>query len=239
MMNSFFYLFKGFGMLTRRGLRRYVIVPFIVNILVFIGLIWFGAHYFEKLTNWIVSFLPGWLAWLSVFLWVLFAFASLIIIIYTFTLIANLIASPFNALLSEKVEFMVTGKKIESSGGTWSLVKDIPRSLLRQLQYILYYLLRAILVLVLFIIPVVNVIATPFWFALNAWMMSVQYMDYPMDNHRVTFKTMRRQLAAKRVENFSFGSAVMLVSMIPIVNFAVMPAAVIGATLMWCDHYRH
>jgi len=65
----------------------------------------------------------------------------------------------------------------------------------------------------------------------------LQYLDYPMDNHRLEFKVIRKKLANKKLNNLSFGSAVMLVSMLPILNFLVMPAAVIGATILWTKEY--
>ncbi len=109
--------------------------------------------------------------------------------------------------------------------------------IMRQLHYIGYFLLCSIGVLVLFFIPGVNILVTPVWYILSAWMMTVQYIDYPMDNHRVNFKDMRRLLAQKRGVNLSFGALVMIASMIPIVNFIVIPAAVAGATKLWLHEY--
>lgn len=232
------YFLKGVQMLTQKGLRRFVVIPFIVNVVLFAGLFYLGIHYFSDVTRWIETLLPSWLDWLTWLLWILFVIAAIIIITYTFTIIANIVAAPFNGMLSEKVEKMLTGDEQITEGG-WSIIyKDIPRSIKRALQFVIYYLPRAILALILFFIPVVQIAATPVWFLLNAWMMTVQYMDYPMDNHRISFGDMRNLLGQKRAVNLSFGSIVMFATMIPVVNFIVMPAAVIGATLLWVDEYR-
>jgi len=74
------------------------------------------------------------------------------------------------------------------------------------------------------------------WFVFSAWMMAMQYIDYPMDNHRTTFDDMRKYLKTHRGISFGFGCAVMIAAMIPGVNFFVMPAAVAGATLMWVEN---
>ena len=66
-------------------------------------------------------------------------------------------------------------------------------------------------------------------------MMAVQYCDYPFDNHKVPFKTMRRTLNESRSNSFSFGIMVSVFSMIPVVNFLVMPVAICGATKMWVE----
>jgi CysZ protein len=69
-------------------------------------------------------------------------------------------------------------------------------------------------------------------------MMTIQYVDYPFDNHKVPFPEMRDALKQKRGQALSFGAVVMLLTMVPIINLFVMPIAVCGATAMWVDHYR-
>ncbi|WP_371440265.1 EI24 domain-containing protein [Candidatus Coxiella mudrowiae] len=86
------------------------------------------------------------------------------------------------------MEKLETEKDPASSGEC--ILKDIPLAFKRQVQFIFYYLPRAILVLILFFILLMQVIAAPLWFLSNAWMMTVQYMDYPMDNHCVLFREM-------------------------------------------------
>lgn len=231
------YFLKGLQSLWKPGIRRYVIVPFFINLILFASMIALGIHWFSEFTAWINHLLPTWLHWLNWLLWLLFIFSVFIIMTYTFTLIANFIATPFNSVLSEKVE-KLTGKEINSNKGDVSaVIKAIPRDLKRQLQFIGYYLLRALVCLILFFIPIVQIAAGVIWFLFNAWMMTVQYTDYPMDNHDISFLKMRRMLTQKRSVNLGFGCAVMACSLIPIVNFIVMPAAVIGATYLWVDQY--
>lgn len=70
-------------------------------------------------------------------------------------------------------------------------------------------------------------------------MMAIQYCDYPFDNHKVPFETMRDDLKTKRGKCLSFGALVTLFTMTPILNLFVMPIAVCGATAMWVDVYRN
>lgn len=231
------YFIHGFYWLNKKGIRPYVVIPLIINIIVFSLMLWLAIHWFGLFTHWLDSFLPSWLLWLNWILWVLFVFAFIIVMTYTFTLIANLVSLPFNSFLSEKVEFLMTGKKLEFIG--WKrILKEIGRLIKRQIQIIIYYLLRAIVCLILFFIPFIQVAAGPIWFLFTGWMMSIQYVDYPMDNHRIDFAEMRRQMNMKKGVNLGFGCAVMFATMIPILNFFVMPAAVIGATLLWVEQYR-
>jgi len=80
---------------------------------------------------------------------------------------------------------------------------------------------------------VANVVVSVLWVLFSAWMMTVQYMDYPMANHQLFFKEQRARLRKRPLLAWSFGGLVMLCTLLPVVNFIVMPAAVAGATAIW------
>ena len=93
--------------------------------------------------------------------------------------------------------------------------------------------------LIFFIIYwILPVIGQVLWFLFLAWMMAVQYKDYPFDNHKINFDEMRQALKQKQGLSYGFGITTALFSMIPIVNLVVMPVAICGATALWVDHYR-
>src|SRR3990172_12140527 len=103
------YVFRGYGLITRPGLRRFVVAPLLVNMLIFASLLWLGIDQFGNLMDLLLpSGESRWAVLARFALWLLFAAAALLIIIFTFTLLANLVAAPFNGLLSEKVEEQVT-----------------------------------------------------------------------------------------------------------------------------------
>ena len=99
----------------------------------------------------------------------------------------------------------------------------------------LMYVPMALAVLILTIIPVFNAFAPLGWFLLGAWMMSLQFVDYPLDNHRLPFREVCDACAERRLSTIGFGAAVALFTGIPLLNLVVIPAAVIGATLLWCE----
>ena len=70
-------------------------------------------------------------------------------------------------------------------------IKDIPRIIARQLAILVYYFPRAIIILILFFIPFLATIASPIWFLFHAWMMTLTYIDYPTDNHRIPMSEVR------------------------------------------------
>ncbi|MBE9526334.1 MAG: EI24 domain-containing protein, partial [Proteobacteria bacterium] len=66
---------------------------------------------------------------------------------------------------------------------------------------------------------------------------SLEYMDYPMGNHKLKFSEQRTLQKKKRFFSLGFGGVTMGASMIPFVNFIIMPTAVIAATMIWVDQY--
>lgn len=228
------YLLRGFSLLNRSGVRRYVIVPLLINIVLFAALLTFAGHSFGNLIDHLLPQLPHWLTWLSWLLWLLFALTAVILIFFLFTLIANLIASPFNAYLAEAVEYRLTGHKPDSG---LSLLGEIRHAVLSELRKYAYYLLWMVPLLVAFLIPGLNLIAPFLWALFGAWMLAVQYADYPMGNHGLGFPEQRKVLREKRWLSLGFGGATMLATLIPVVNFLVMPAAVAGATALWIERW--
>ena len=227
------YLLRGLSLITKPGLRRFVFIPLLINILIFSLLIWLGVDQFEVLMD---RFLPAddsWLAWLRWLLWPLFAIALVLVVFYTFTVIANLLASPFNGLLAEQVERHLGGELPNQSGGFKQLAKDFLPALASEVRKTGYFLLRAIPLLILFLIPGLNIAAPFLWLLFSAWFLALEYGDYPMANHGLLFKEQHQRLRRARYTALAFGGSLTLLMMVPILNFVAMPAAVAGATVFW------
>jgi CysZ protein len=232
------YLLRGVRLLARPGLRRFVLVPLLVNILVFSGAIWAGVAAFEGFVTWMEARVPSWLQWLEWLLWPLFVLTLLVLVFYSFGLVANLIAAPFNALLAEKVELHLTGRPLSDGGGFAKAMRELVPTLVDEVRKVLYSLLWAVPFLILFLIPGVNLAAPVLWFLYTAWMLALQYVDYPMGNHGFKFSAMRSGLRKRRLLGLGFGAAAAGMTLIPVLNFIVMPSAVAGATALWVGELR-
>jgi CysZ protein len=222
-------------MLSHPKLRLFVIIPLMVNILIFGSLIGIGFGYLSALMESLLLAIPDWLGFIEWILWPLIGITVSLITGYLFTAVALIIASPFNALLAEKAEELVTGRPVDALEGLGAALLALPRGMLRELSKLLYYVPMAIFVLVVSFIPGINAVAPVLWFLLGAWMMSIQFVDYPMDNHQLSFADVKEAVRSRRLSTMGFGGLVALCTAIPIVNFFVVPAAVVGATLLWCE----
>ena len=232
---GFEYFLSGFELISKKGLKRFVLIPLLINLVLFGGSLFYIIGWIDSGVAWMTGYLPGFLSWLEFLIWPIAILLVLFIYSLVFTIITNFIAAPFNGLLSEKVELYLTGQKVNDDGFA-ELIKDVPRMLGRELTKLIYYLPKAIgFLLLLFLVPVFGQIM---WFLFSSWMFAVQYVDYPFDNHKVPFDETRHHLKQKQGLSYGFGIAVLLFSMIPIVNLIVMPVAVCGATRLFVDNSR-
>jgi len=227
---------RGLHLILQPGLRRYVILPLLINVVVFVGLFGVSFRYFD---NWVtdsLAALPDWLGFLSWLLWILFVLIAVAFLFIFFTVFANIIAAPFNAILSARVEDRLMSG---SDGATtpMSMLLVLPRAVAREISKLLYYLPRLIGLAVLSLIPVINLLAPPLWLLFGSWMMSVQYTDYAADNNGVSFSELRRQLSSDRIASFGFGLPVYLMLLVPLLNLVLMPAAVAGGTVLWVEEF--
>ncbi len=231
---GFKYLLSGFKLILKPGIRFYVLIPLLINTLLFAGAIVYGANTLSDLIDGLLAQWQ-WLEWLTWLLWPIFVIVALTIVFFCFSIIANLIGAPFNGFLAEAVERTLTGKEVKSENNQ-SLPIIISVAIKSEFQKFMYFIIRALPLLILFIIPMVNVAAPLVWFLFSAWMFAIEYGDYPMGNHGIVFKQQREKFALNRQLSFGFGSGVMLITMIPVINFLAMPVAVAGATRMFVEH---
>jgi CysZ protein len=233
---GFAYLFRGFRLIREPGLQRYVWVPLLINITVFGVMIWFGATQFSYLVH---SLLPEgdqwWAGAIMLFAWIFYGAFAAVLVFFSFAVVANVIASPFNDFLAEKVERRLTFDTHSPGPRASHLLADFLPSIFGEIRHLLYYLLIIVPLLVVSIIPGAPVITGPLIFVFSAWMLALEYLSYPMGNHNRHFPEVRRWLRTHRSLGFGFGLAATIATMVPVVNFFVMPAAVAGATALWVE----
>ena len=229
-------LSRGFNLAFRPGIRVYTLLPLLINFLLFAaGTVWL-ADYFGDWLNDALAKLPSWLQWLSWLFWAVFVTAIMLFSYYAFTVLARLIAAPFNSLLAERVEKELRGKSytIEES-----ILSMVIRSVRREVVKLLYMLPRLFGVLllsaVLFIIPGFATLIPLLWFIFGAWILSLEYLDYNVDNHGKPYRQTKHLAQHQRQRALGLGGAIALLTSFPIVNLFIMPVAVCAATAWWVD----
>ena len=149
------YFLRGFSLIRQPGIRTFVLIPLLVNFVLFAGAFYALLLQLDGLFGWLHQQIPSWLDWLDYLLWPIALVTILVVFSFLFSSVANWIAAPFNGLLAEKVEQALTGETV-SDTGMLDIVKDVPRTFGREWTKLKYYLPKAIGCLILFLIPVVG-----------------------------------------------------------------------------------
>lgn len=234
---GFSYIFKGFSLISEKGVRSYVVIPLLINIVIFCLAIYYGLTQFS---GWLdsllspISWLPGWLEvgvqWVMAPLFTLLIF---VVVYYSFTIIANFIAAPFNAQLALRVEAKLRGQSVEAIEDNSDFMALTRRTLESEVKKMIHMIKWLIVLLILTFIPVVNLVAPFVWLLYSAWMLALEYADYPMSNHNMLFKEEINLLKRHRTASLGLGAGIMLLTAIPVVNFFAMPVGVAAGTTLW------
>ena len=231
-------LLKGFQFLAKAQLRKFLLIPILINLLLYSLALGLAFFYMDDLIgyllpDWIESI--SWLSWLSTLLGGLLFVCILMVSFFTFTILANIIASPFYDKLSERtLELLI--EKETPEGKTPKMPKKFPdktwkQNLQAEWLRIRYLLLWTISLLIFSIIPVVNLIAPVLWAFFGAWGMALEYLAYPLDNRGLLFPEQKKLVQSVRFGALTFGGISLIGLTIPFFNILISPVAVIGATI--------
>jgi CysZ protein len=86
---------------------------------------------------------------------------------------------------------------------------------------------------------VIQIAAPAIWFIFASWILSLEFLDYPMSNNGVVFSSARPILLQHRALALGFGAGVTLFAMVPVINFITIPVGVAGATRLWIDRIKN
>lgn len=215
------FLLRGMKLLSHPTLRTFIIIPILINIVLYSVVLALGYYYVNEL---ITQAIPDWLHWLNWILWPLFFISFFVLSFFSFTVLANLIASPFYGLLAARTQSLISGQ-------AQIVEQPLSQVLIAEAKRVLYILTRMLPLLLLFLIPVINVIASFVLAIFGAWCLAMEYMAYPLENEGLLFAEQKELLKSVRLGALSFGGLTMLGLTLPVLNIIIAPAAVIGATL--------
>lgn len=222
------YALEGLRLVRRPDIRPHVIAPLVIDTLIFLAifiaaLVWVP----DWIMNWFDSALPGW-DWLVWIIWPLVALLALVAAAMSSLLLSGLVALPFFPPLAAAVL-----RELEGPRATTAADGLRPLALLRsELGKLAYALRLSLPLIVLSLIPVVQVLTAPFWFILAAWSLTLEFTDYALEHKGIPPAEGRQRLRQRRALALGFGAMVLLLSLIPLANLVVIPAAVAGATAM-------
>ncbi len=208
-----------------KPLRGYVLLAGLVSFLVIVGGLVWALSYVTDFSAYLQRTLGAWPEFLQWVVEPLLYIIGIFVGAWSFGFLAIVIGSPFLGNLSARVDTALPG---ETPGWLQVALATIAR----EGRKLLYSLPRIIGLLILGFIPVLNLAAPVLWVVLGAWLMAVQFCDFPFENRHRPFQDTRSVLGRNRGAALGFGACVTLAMAIPVLNFMVPPVATVGATML-------
>ena len=223
--------FSGLRLALSPELRRYIIVPATIGVLAFsFTLILVVIPLAGETSAWLQENLPDWLGWLQTMLLIAVYITLGLAGFWLSSLIVTLVAAPFLGQLAEATWAL---SHATNQAAPANLLTTVGSSIGRELQKLRYHIPRLLGLFILSFVPGLNLFMPLLWFGFSAWLMAAQFADYASENQQQSFRFTLQQLAGARARTLGFGVCVSFTLAIPFLNFLVIPAAVVGGTLLW------
>jgi CysZ protein len=213
----------------RPGLMALGLLPALVVAIVLGGLVVLLALNLENLTDWLTPFAESWWEWARWVLRLALAIAilagALVLTGFAFTALSLLLGEPVYERLWHAVEEHEGGMPEEREPGFWRTVGDSARLVLQGFAF-------GAGVWALGLVPVVGVVAPVAGFLVASRLVALELTARPLEARGLDRAQRIRMLRSRSPRLLGFGVAVHLCYLIPGGQVAVMPAAVVSATLL-------
>jgi len=154
--------------------------------------------------------------------------------------VSNLLAAPFNSQLSAAVECKL-GNKNRSSNSDTEAFKNIADSIISigsEIKKLGCFLKLGLPLLIFSLIPGLNLFAPVAWLLFGSWMLSLEYIDYPLSNNGREFPAAKNYAAQERGLTLGLGFSLTIITLVPIINILAMPIGVAAGTLFYDQKIR-
>jgi CysZ protein len=234
---GFFYPFRAAGFIRKHGaLFKYIIVPFLINVVTLSLAVYWGLSFFNSV---VVHYIPQGDAWywviFSYFIWTVAVLLTMVLVFFGFTVTGSIIASPFNDILSEKTEEILTGIPHEEPFVLRVFLKDGTRTVIDESKKVAVFVVLMLLLLPLNLFPGGTLLYSALSVLLTVFFLTVEYTGYVFSRKHLTFKDQRRFIFSRKLLLTGFGVGVMAILAVPFLQFFTIPLGVVGATRLWHD----
>ena len=223
-------------LLQHPGLIRFILFPFSINILVFTAAVWAGLHFFSST---VIHYIPQGDAWywalLTGLVWVFAVLLTMVLVFFSFSLVGTLLASPFNDLLSERTEELVTGLRPEQPFQLRHFLIGAFQTLADEGKKALVFVAGMVLLLLLNLLPGPGTLL--FGVLSLLWtlvFLVIEYTGYIASRKGLRLAAQRRYLMRRKLAMFGFGCGLLCLLAVPLLQFLTIPLGVIAATRLWC-----
>ena len=153
-----------------------------------------------------------------------------LLVSWTLVLIISLIASPFNDLISARIEKKVRGKTPgDISAGLSKLVGKLVKTLLNETKKVVMIIFFTLIAFTLNLLPIL----VPLAFVMTAILFAIQFVDYSWSRHDMESKECFRDARKNWIPYAISGCGFLVIATIPVVNLLLPAYATSYYTVLW------
>ncbi len=239
--NGFAFPFRGVGLLTSDH-RNWglALIPMLLTLVLLVAAVWIAVDN----TPWVLSMLwekpatTGGLQMLLLGFWYLTGvFLGLFLVttgfVAVYALVA-LVATPFNDMLSERIEVSLLGS-VNESFSIKVFLRDTGVSIAHSLLDMLLWIALILPLLVLNFLPLVGTLLFSVLSGLaTVFFLAKDMLDGPMTRRRFSYAEKVAVVRSDLPLMGGFGAATAVLLWVPVVNLFLVPVAVAGGTALFC-----
>ena len=226
---------RGIGMfLGTPGVRLLGILPVVLAALVVLALLGLLVVYLDELAAAVTPFADRWdessRTLVRVGAGLALLLGSTVVLVMSFTVIAQIIGQPFYERISDRIEHQL-GAPLAGADAAWW--RTFPRASLESLLLLGLTLVCTAPLFLLGLFPVLGQTVVPVVQALVAgFFLAVELLAIPLERRGLHLAGRLRFVWRHRAQTLGFGVTAFLLFLIPLMNLLAMPGAVVGATLL-------
>lgn len=220
-----------------RNLWWLAALPFLVNLALFGLLFWLSYTY---LGQWVQGLLPGGQGWwwqaLTYLLLVLLVLALLALEVYLFAVVGRIVCEPFLELLTRRTERLARNMPPGAPTVDSGLLRDVLRVIRQSLMRLLLFLAVMLPLLLINLIPGLGgLVYSALAWLVTSFFLALEFMDYPLDRRGLRLRDKMAYVRGMGLGWLGFGSAVLVIGLVPVINFTLLPLAAVGGTLLYLE----
>lgn len=233
---------RGIEFIAKHNLWHFFIYPVLILVALFIGGYWSVMQLADWVVDWALNYFgldstqtgDDWIGWLSIIgtfiVGLMLKIVFLIILSSYIKYVVLIICSPILALLSERIDEIVSGKKYPFNFPQF--LHDMLRGILVTLRNMAFETLIIVSCMIIGWIPVIGWITIPFLYLVAWYFLGFAMMDYSYERMRMRISEGARFTRKHRGLAIGNGFIFSMILLIPFLGVIIAPIlSVVAATL--------
>ena len=233
-----FLPFRGLGFLMKRPkLWTFIIIPLIINTILFVLALGFGFSAFSDLVKDLMENTQDTWYWssLAVLAKALFWVLALILVYFIFTPLALVIAAPFNDYLAEIVEKNYGMAIRDERPLLKTLKEEVFFAVKSEVKRMIFFGGVFILLLPLNLLPLIGgiiyIILSGIW---GCFGFAYEFISFASDRRHLKQKQKLSLLRTNTAHSLGFGAATFFLMMVPFINILAVSISAVSGTILFC-----